>query len=335
MYTKIGSQILFYYKVETIVDRLQMYSAYPVRSLVETEKQPINKQELIILADDTTLIYSESDRAIAKIYNLGYKLSKAIPDSLLKRRDIAISIVDETLPDPPPITDNPVTPTPVMVYGFRIGNKMAYTEGLIPMLDTFIEEMLISNILVKWYTSTRQSDLLKIELSTLADLQRNYINSLTELYKPLIPYYTILPEYQQEIITVNSETDEIISTETGETGYEPPTVTQQAEVLYYPSYSNFPLTGNLDIIYVDRTAKQMYLWNGTTYELYTATAGTFSLPFYDVSYVIVEHGLGKYMPTVQMIDAEGEEWEIDTEPVDINIMICQWNGNKTGTLYFS
>jgi len=36
-----------------------------------------------------------------------------------------------------------------------------------------------------------------------------------------------------------------------------------------------------------------------------------------------------------MIDAAGDEWDIDTEPVDVNITICQWNGNKTGTLYFS
>jgi len=336
MYRTIGQQILFIYKTEAIIDRLKMYSGYPVRSMVETEKTPINKAELIITGDELKLIYSECERAISHIFQIAYKLSKNIPDSLLKNRSITLSIdvADEGLPDD---FTNPKAPVleQITVYGFRLANKLGYNINLLPMIDTAIEELLVSMVMLKWFTITRQFDFVKLEQGNIPGLMVQFNNSLTELYKPLIQYFNILPEFQQEIITINPETGTITDTTTGETGYTPPDQTTIQEVLYYAARSLFPAIGVVDMIYVDRAAKLMYSWDGTTYVLYTSPVGTFQLDFYDSSYVIAEHGLGKYMPTVQMIDAAGDEWDIDTEPVDVNITICQWNGNKTGTLYFS
>lgn len=336
MYRTIGQQILFIYKTEDIIDRLKMYSGYPVRSVVETEKTPVNREELLLTNDDLTLIYSECDRAITHIFQVAYKLSKNIPDSLLKKRTITLALTEVSSEVDPTLGDSiPTAAETLTVYGFRIANKLGYNLNLLPLVDTAIEELLVSMVMTKWFTITRQFDFVKLEQGNYPGLVVQYNNALTEFYKPLIQYFNILPEYQQEIITVDPETGTITDTTTGESGYTPPTQIITNEVLYYASASLFPAIGVADLIYVDRTAKLMYSWNGVAYVLYTSPAGSFQQSFYDTDYIIVEHGLGKYMPTVQMIDNEGDEWDIDTEPVDINITICQWVGNKTGTLYFS
>ena len=338
MYKTIGSQILFIYKTEDIIDRLKMYSGYPVRSIVETDKAPVNREELLLTSDDLKLIYSECDRAISHIFQIAYKLSKNIPDSLIKNRSITLSLADETATGGTVGGENDSIPpavTTIIAYGFRLANKLGYNANLLPMIDTAIEELFVSTVILKWFIITRQIDLVNVEQARIPGLLTQYNNSLTELYKPLVQYFNILPEFQQEIITVDPETGTITDTTTGESGYVPPTQTPTQEVLYFLNFAAFPLTGVADIIYVDRTAKLMYSWSGTAYELYTSPAGTYEQNFYDVSYVIVEHGLGKYMPTVQMIDSAGDEFDIDTEPIDVNITICQWIGNKSGILYFS
>lgn len=341
MYKTIGEQILFLYKTDDVVDRLKMYSAYPVRSTVETEKNPVNREELIMTGDELTLIYSECDRTIAKIFQVAYKLSKNILDSLLKNRTIQLNVTDETTTggDLGAGNDSSIPPAVVTmtVYGFRLANKMGYNTNLLPMIDSLIEELLVSQVVTKWFMITRQMDFVKLEQANTDTLFIQYNNALTELYKPLLPYFSILPEYTQEEISVDPDTEEITIVDPGEDGYTPPTVGNTAEVLYFTSSALFPLVGTEDIIYVDRSTKLMYSWDNATsaYILYNATVGTYSEPFFDVSYVIVEHNLGKYMPTVQMIDSNGDEFDIDTEPVSVNITICQWVGNKTGTLYFS
>ena len=337
MYKTIGDQILFIYKTETVVDRLKMYSAYPVRPMVESEKNPVNREQLLLTDDELVLIYAECDRAISRIFQIAYKLSKGIIDGLIKNRSIQISVSEETAPGGTlPEVDGPPLPqvTNITGYGFRLANKLAYNDNLLPMIDTLIEDLFISMVMYKWFVITRQ-ELAKDEQQHSAQLAIEFNNSLTELYKPLIQYFNIIPEFTQEVITYDPETEEITDTVTGEGGYVPPTTEVVSEVLYFASSASFPLVGTPDIIYVDRTSKLMYSWNGTAYELYSATVGTFEQTFFDVDYIIVEHNLGKYMPTVQMIDSEGDEWDIDTEPVSVNITICQWIGNKTGTLYFS
>lgn len=338
MYKTIGDQILFIYKTETVIDRLKMYSGYPVRSMTEDPKAPINKEELFITGDELTLIYAECDKAISRIFQIAYKLSKNIPDSLLKNRSIQLNLTNEIAVAPPAgseVDSIPPVISTIVCYGFRLANKLGYNTNLLPMIDSLIEDLFTSLVMIKWFTITRQGDLMKAEMQNTQTLTVEFNNSLTELYKPYIPYYSIIPEYTQEVITYDPETETITDTVTGETGYTPPTVGSTAEVLYYTAASLFPTIGTADIIYVDRTAKLMYSWNGTAYELYTATVGTFEQEFYDTDYVIVEHNLGKYMPTIQMVDSDGDEWDIDIEPVSVNITICQWVGNKTGTLYFS
>lgn len=334
MYKTIGDQILFIYKTETIVDRLKMYSGYPVRSMVETDKTP-KPEELLITSDELTLIYAECDRAISRIFQIAYKLSKNIEDSLLKNRSVQLNLINEEATAPSGEIDSPPVVSTVVVYGFRLANKLGYNKNLLPMIDAHIENLFISLVMCKWFAITRQLDLLKLETQNTLQLTVEFNNSLTELYKPRLEYYQILPEYTQEVITFDPDTETITNTETGESGYTPPPTGSTAEVLYFVSSSLFPAVGTADIIYVDRTAKLMYSWNGTEYELYNATVGTFEQSFFDTDYVIVEHNLGKYMPTVQMIDSDGDEWDIDTEPIDVNTTICQWIGNKTGILYFS
>lgn len=341
MYKIIGQQILFLYRTADILDRLKMYSAYPVRSTVETEKTPASREELLITGDEQTLVYSECEKSIAKIFQVAYKLSKNIPDSLLKNRTIQLNVTDDTAPAGDLGSDLLVPPPAVVtmtVYGFRLANKMGYNANLLPMIDTLIEELFVSQVLIKWFAITRQPDLFNTEQANVNTLYVQYNNALTELYKPLIQYFNIYPEYTQEVITFDPETEVIAIVDPGNgDGYVPPTVGNTAEVLYFTSNSLFPLVGTEDIIYVDRTSKLMYSWDTATgaYTLYNSASGTFEQAFFDVSYVIVEHSLGKYMPTVQMIDSDGDEWDIDTEPVSVNITICQWVGNKTGTLYFS
>ena len=332
MYKIIGQQILFIYETSLVVDRLQMYTQYPVRSVASTEKAPVDKQELIITNDELVLIYSECDRAIEHVFQIAYKLSFDVPNALLKNKALQISINEEA-EEGTPEGDSIVPATNMVVYGFRILNKNAYNKNLLPMVDTAIEEIFITSVLLNWFTITRQFDFVKVFDSKLRELKVQYNNALGEFYKPLILSSDITPVFTQEVIEVDEEGEITVDDSVSSGGTTVPAQTN--EVYYYNNITDRPAVGTVDIIYVDRSTKQMYSWSGTEYVLYSFGDATFEYEFFDTAAVIVSHNLGVYLPLVQMVDYEGNEWEIDVQPMTINTTLCQWNGNKTGKLYFS
>lgn len=188
MYAVTLPTILFYYKTADIIDRLKMYSGMPVRSMVDNEKNPVKIEELFITDDDLTFVYSELDRAISKIFQQSYRISRSLIDALLQNKSIEINTV---------ATD---------VYGFYILNKDAYNPNLVDIVDTAIEEILISMVMIKWFTITRQFDAIKIEQSNLASSLLSYNNALTEFYKPKVESLDVLPVFTNEQITVDPET---------------------------------------------------------------------------------------------------------------------------------
>ena len=191
MYIVSDSTILFCYKTADVIDRLKMYSGYPVRSLVENEKVPVDRQELILTDDDLKLIHSECERSLTKIFQIAYKLTRTITGALLKNTNVTIATVS----------------TPV--YGFYLLNKQGYNPNLLPLIDTAIEDLFVSQVLMKWFTITRQFDFLKVQQQDYPSLVMGVNNSLTELYKPKVLSTDITPIFTQEVITVDPETDTV------------------------------------------------------------------------------------------------------------------------------
>lgn len=188
MYAVTTPTILFYYKTVDLIDRLKMYSGMPMRSMVDNEKNPVKIESLFITDDDTTFIYAECNRAIAKIFQGAHRIAHSLIDSLLQNESIVINTVSTN------------------VYGFYILNKAAYNPNLVPMVDTAIEDLLVSMVLSEWFTITRQYDFLKIEQEKQPGLQIAYNNLLTEFYKPKVESLDVLPVFTNETITVDPET---------------------------------------------------------------------------------------------------------------------------------
>ena len=196
MYTVTDLTILFYIKTADLIDRLKMYSGSTVRPLVENEKTNIKLEELVLTDDETKLILAESDRAITKIFQIAYKLSRNLTGVVLKNTSITIDTV--------------ATP----VYGFYVHNKKGYNPNLLPLIDTNIEDLLISMILIKWYTITRQFDLLKQAQVDYPSLVMNYAKSLNELYKPKFLGAELVPITDITVIVHDPITDTTTDVET-------------------------------------------------------------------------------------------------------------------------
>jgi len=314
MYKEMTTEIIFFYPLETIKDRLKMYSQYTARSKDASE-------EFFMTEDEEDLIKVEADNAIAEAFQVAYKLSKGITDSILSDRTLYVSAVGGGTSN-----DNLVNPTTYdNVYGFRVNNYRGHNPNIIPVIDKNIETYWINRILTSWFAMTSNADMFKVEASKVAGLFTAYNNSLTELYKPYIG--SVTPVYSTEEVEVDDETGEVTE--------ETTTTTTMNDPLYYDTYADFPSSGTTDTTYIDKQYGRSYIWNGTYYVLLGSQTATYSVDFENVNTVVIEHNLNKYMPTVLMTDADGNDWEVDYEPVDVNNGVASWEGLKTGTLYLS
>ena len=301
MYKVASTQIFFFYPLETIMDRIKMYSQY-------SERHNDSDAEQFVTDDEQDLIIVEAEKALSRIFQVAVKLSKGIADSLWANRDFSITGVN---------------------YGssflFRLNNYQGYNPNVLPIVDSCIEKLWTNMVLAKWFLLKGKNDLYKSEMMDQGNLLVAYNNSLTELYKPFIA--SVTPDYSLIEVEVDDDTNEVIE--------ETATTTTMTDPLYYDTFASFPESGATDTTYVDKSTGTQYYWNGTAYAAFNAPVQSYSVEFEAVSAVVVEHNLNKMRPNVVMTDSDGNDWEVDYEPIDANSGTVEWEGNKTGTLYFS
>ena len=325
MYQIFSNSILFYYGTDMLFDRVQMYSQLALSGIGEKQKTDQNVEKLIITPSDSDFFHREATFAVKVAFDHIYKLAKGVSSSVFLNKQMALPNVDSTPPGPGPFAG--------YFYGFYIFDRHGRNEHIFWVVDSYIQQLIENNILRSWYMVTRQFDLYKIADQNNTRLTIAYINSLYELYKPLIYNNELEAEYSVTIITVNSSGVETVGATTG-TGVPDPIVPTD-QVVYLDSYANRPQPGVEQVIYVDMQTNSMYRWNGTDYVPYDAPANEYTLAFTGVNVVIANHNLGKFMPTVTAIDSGGNEFSVEKVPIDINTTLVQWIPLKTGTLYFS
>ncbi len=300
MYKELSTQIIFFYQTETIMDRLKMYTQTMTRFL---------EGENHITDDELDLVVVEAEKAINQIFNVAYKLSKGIQNSIFVNSEFAIGGVNYG-----------------DCFGFKLVNYHGHNENIVQVVDSLIEKYLVSIISLTWFTLIGKGDLVKLESQNQNDIAVSYNNSLTELYKPKIDDVT--PVFTIADAEVDDDTGELVESETT-------TTTEMTDPVYYDTFSDFPETGVANITYVDKSAGAQYYWNGTQYLPFSGSNRTYSVEFEDVDEVTVTHNLNKIMPTVIMTDTDGNDWEVDYEPTDENSGVVSWENNKSGTLYLS
>ena len=159
------------------------------------------------------------------------------------------------------------------------------------------------------------------------------LNSSTyALYKPTL---SIAPSWSEASVTITVTDTETIETDTTGTDSTGTTTTQTPEVLYFDTFSAFPSTGTVDIIYVDRSTNSMYDWNGYAYQVYGGTAGEYSVLYVEENSKFVVHGLGKMAPHVEGTDSDGNTFEPVWVPTDVNSGTASWNTAGSGILRFN
>jgi len=301
MFAELTSEIIFYYPIETLLDRLKMYSQYQTRTADVDEENFITNDEL-------DLVKIESDKAIGQIFQIAMKLSKRIVGSVLSDSTLTIG-----------------TETKTGLYGFRLVNFHGYNPNILPVIDSNIEKLWTALALSTWFTLNNKPDLSALHQNSVGFLRVSYNNSLNELYKPYIG--SVTPNYSTVEVTVDDETNEVTT----------PTVTvvEMNDPLYFDTYSDFPETGAENLTYIDKSTGNQYLWSGTAYVKMNASVSTFSQEFEDVNEVVVTHNLNNLAPDVKMTDSDGNDWDVDYDPIDENSGTVSWENNKTGTIYLS
>jgi hypothetical protein len=306
MYIVYVPSILFYYSASELLDDLKLYSAYPVRGLVLNDKIQTPLDEYVFTDDENALFIRECTNATTRAFDIAHKLSKGMQvSSLYCNKTISLSKGGKG--DPAPV--------PFLAYGFSLVNKGGYNPNLLPMIDNYIKEFIVEQMLYSWWTLTRQADMASTIANQVSMQAILYTNSLFELYKPRLDFNDLEPDIDTEIKEVTVVT----------------------EITYIDTLADLPVVGIKDMLYVDRSTNKMYKWDATLnkYVEYFANTSQKSFIFEDVDMLIADHGLGIYMPNVVVEDANGVPIVVDIVPIDVYTTQLRWNQLKSGIAYFS
>ena len=294
--------IEFSYRTTDLLDRVQMYTQYPVRTMEN------KSDEFMVTDDETTLVYAELDQAFSEVFQTAYKLSYGVVDSLYLNTSVVFGTETYT------------------GYGFKLIDRRGYNANLIPMVDQYIQRLVVAHVNANWYRLTGNK-LFEAEQMIIADLTMKYTASLMELYKPKLDYTEITPQVVDVVISVDPDTD-VVTEETDSTIDD--TVN---EIVYKDTYSEFPSPGVEDIMYIARDTGVQYYWNGTAYVAYNVTTTYYSVDITAQTSLTFTHNLNKLMLHVIITDGDGVEWEVDYTPIDANSGTATWTNLRTGTLY--
>lgn len=309
MYRISGAHIEFAYKSSDLLDKVMMFTQYPVRS----QKKDELTEELMVSEEEQDLVNNLLGKSLDAIFQTAYKLSLGVTDSIFKN---AVKTWDSEFTG----------------FGFSLVDKQGYNPNLLPMIDGYIESLLVSYVVQKWFMITRQIDLAKEENQTGIQLALQYNNALTELYKPKISAYQLTPSVSIDTIevTVDPESGAMTITES-----VPTTITSDMqEIIHKDTFNDFPDQGLSGFIYSDDEKAQLYIWDGAKYKLYSGGSKTYEEAFYDKNSLTCIHNLNKEYPNVKMIGSDGIEYEVTYDPIDFNSGTTYWGEVTSGKLYF-
>ena len=317
MNIELSTQILFYWPVSDLTDRLRMITGMQARTL-ET-KERIDEY---IYTDDTDWLHRTLKKAFSEAYTYVWKLSTNLNYGLLLNISISVAETEENTATNQDSV--PVSITGVRSYGFWVKNLQGHNKHSLLMIDNKIIDLVTEMVIRDWWLKCGLADLYKNSSQTVTGYKISLNNSLMDLYKVKMTF---------------SNTASIIDVDVDEEGTETATDTETTipdttgayEILYFDTYAQFPATGTADIIYIDRATGNMYHWNGE-YTQYFTTAAEYELTYEDSNYVVVSHNLGKFAPNVTVLDEDGNDFVVDIEYVDVNSLIVSWNTACSGKI---
>ena len=152
------AEILFYYPVATLLDKIKMHSGMVARMIPEgTEKYAIS-------TDETTWFHSEMDRNIREVFGIVQKLAAGIVDALIFNQPSTIGGADHR-------------------YGFYVNNNDAINENSVRVIDGYFEKLIVAMLLNAWWLKCGLADQYKISLAEIQAIRSDLNNSLFALYK--------------------------------------------------------------------------------------------------------------------------------------------------------
>jgi hypothetical protein len=321
---KSSANILFYFKVTDLWDRVQQHTGMVAKTLPDPDK-------FYVTADDLTFFHREMAKAITVAYELCHKLTTGLTIGVIYNSELAIPVTDTTT-DVEVDLRLPVAATSVgYCYAFYVKNFSGHYDHSLNIINSHIETLLVDFFQQAWWLKCGVAEQYKAASNDIAIHITMLNNSMYSLYKPVI---TISPSWSTADVTVIIEEDGTI-TETDNTTETLTTPDPTLEVLYFDTRADFPTTGTADIIYVDRSNNNMYDWNGTDYELYGGVAGEYEINYVNENSKVVIHNLGKMAPYVLGTDSDGNTFEPDYEPIDVNSGTASWTTIGSGILRFS
>jgi hypothetical protein len=279
-------------------------------------------------SDDAVFFHREITKATTYAYNLCHKLSTNLSNGLILNSPVATTGTDTVNPD----SSFSILNTGGYAYGFYVRNLGGHYKHSLDVIDNNIETLIIELFLKEWWLKCAIAEAYKVSVSDVAMFTATLNSSTYALYKPT---FSIAPSWSEADVTITVTDTETIETDTTGTDSTGTTTTQTPEVLYFETFSAFPSTGTVDIIYVDRSTNSMYDWNGYAYQVYGGTAGEYSVLYVEENSKFVVHGLGKMAPHVEGTDSDGNTFEPVWVPTDVNSGTASWNTAGSGILRFN
>lgn len=318
MNVELSTQILFYWPVSDLTDRLRMITGMQARTL-ET-KERIDEY---IYTDDTDWLHRTLKKAFSEAYTYVWKLSTNLNYGLLLNISISVAETEEyTATNQDSV---PVSITGVPSYGFWVKNLQGHNKHSLLMIDNKIIDLVTEMVIRDWWLKCGLADLYKNSSQTVTGYKISLNNSLMDLYKVKMTFSNtasiIDVDVDEEGTETNSEDEETTT----------PDTSGDYEILYFDTYAQFPATGTSDKVYIDRATGNMYYWNGE-YTQYFTTAAEYELTYEDSNYVVVSHNLGKFAPNVTVLDEDGNDFVVDIEYVDVDSLIVSWNTACSGKI---
>ncbi len=323
---KTAATIFFYFPVSTLWDKVQQYTGMVAKNLPKAEGVDIEKYA--VTSDDLDFFHREMVKALTHAYELCHKLSTGLTMGIVCNGTSTITTTGEdgTIPDPDPVTRSLTTGT-ISVYGFYVKNLLGHRDHALNMIDVYIESLLVDMFQRSWWLKCGLGEPYKVSVQDVILDTAQLNNSMYALYKPIV---VISPAWSTADVTID---DTGVETDNTTQGTDTPSSSTK-EVQYYDSVLLFPATGVVDIIYVDRSTNIMYDWSGSAYQPYGGVAGEYSVQYVDTDSKVCVHNLGKMMPHITGINADGNQFDVIWTPEDINSGTARWNTVGSGTLIF-
>ena len=331
MFIEYEDKILFYYPVTELWDKLLMHSAMVARTIKIAEGDSSDKY--LITSDETTFFNKEVTKAITIAFEVVHKLSTGLTKGIFYNEKILVptNVNESEEVVVPPSGGKGLVITQLSDftnYGFYVVNLHGHYKHSLNVISNLIETFLIDSILKEWWLKCGMLDQYKVSVS---DVQQHYAmlnNACYSLYKPLVEFPT---SWTVNDVTIDEDGTET-NTDTGETII---VTTPVQEVLYFDTFSEFPATGVVDIIYVDRSTNTMYDWSGTAYETYGGIEGEYEVNYVATDSLVVIHNLGKMQPNVTATDSDGNSFDVIWTPESVNQGTASWNTVGSGILRFN